>query len=248
MSFSPVLSPLAASLLTSGPSVNAVAAWRLALLLFASSAASSGTASPAVYDGSFYTPGPVLLAAIEVGLASVCASVPIFWPVLSHHLGNVFSSSKFDSFHGPRLALNDDSAEELRLHPSHRDSIIKANTKDVDAHDSVMDHLDDLPTRLTGLHDGSHPDDLKSRASLRSHPSDVQSRVSVRSYPDDLHSRTSTRSHPDDIQRRISRVATRERPGDMPRRPSRVSTGIHEMDAGRDGVPQDINRKTWLDF
>jgi len=108
--------------------------------------------------------------------------------------------------------------------------------KDADAHDSVMDHLDDLPMRTSKLSVGSHPDDFsKGRVSLRSHPSDVQSRTSVR-------------SHPDDLQSRISRVSTRERPGDMTRRPSKVSTEIHEMDAGVDGVPSDINRKTWLNF
>ena len=190
----------------------------------------------------------MLLAALEVGLASVCASVPIFWPVLSQRLNNIFSPSKFDDFHGPRLALNDDdSAEALTLHPMHK---VKGAAE---THDSVMDHLDEMgpmPQRKLskaslgtyGYQEDfggtaslrSHPDELGSRLSVRSHHTDgMNSRTSVRSRPDDLQSRVSSvRSHPDDLQNRITRVTSRGQYDAPPRRPSRGDAVIHEMDVG----------------
>lgn len=36
-------------------------------------------------DTTFYTPDPILLSVMEVSIASICASIPIFWPVLSRH-------------------------------------------------------------------------------------------------------------------------------------------------------------------
>ncbi len=41
-------------------------------------------------DPTWYAPISILLAALEIDIASICASVPIFWPVLERHFGRIF--------------------------------------------------------------------------------------------------------------------------------------------------------------
>ncbi len=122
-------------------SVNIFAAWRLVLL----SGGEGGDPLAGVLDATFYEPLPILLATMEVGLASICASVPIFWPVLRQHFGLVFSTKEFEHFHGPHLALAG-SETELTLQPNH-----SRNHSDV----FVVDQLDQLKI------------DASKRASLR---------------------------------------------------------------------------------
>ncbi len=41
-------------------------------------------------DPTWYAPITILLAALEVDMASICASVPIFWPVIEQQFGKIF--------------------------------------------------------------------------------------------------------------------------------------------------------------
>ena len=46
------------------------------------------------YDPSWSGPGSLILATLEVDIASICASVPIFWPVFSSRFLEVFVVSE----------------------------------------------------------------------------------------------------------------------------------------------------------
>lgn len=39
------------------------------------------------FDPSWYGPTPIVLSSMEVCLATICASLPVFWPVLKKTLG-----------------------------------------------------------------------------------------------------------------------------------------------------------------
>jgi len=46
-------------------------------------------------DPTWYGPKSILLIVLEVNIASICASVPIFWPVLAPYLGSIFVTREF---------------------------------------------------------------------------------------------------------------------------------------------------------
>ncbi|CAK7219473.1 hypothetical protein SCUCBS95973_003833 [Sporothrix curviconia] len=78
-------------LLLLGALVNVVAAWRLALLI------GSGSSVLETYvDSTFYAPDTVLLASLEVNLSSICASVPIFWPVLRQQVFRILVTKEVE--------------------------------------------------------------------------------------------------------------------------------------------------------
>jgi hypothetical protein len=46
-------------------------------------------------DPTWYGPKSILLMVLEINVASICVSVPIFWPVLSPYLGAIFVTHEF---------------------------------------------------------------------------------------------------------------------------------------------------------
>lgn len=64
--------------------VNALTMWRLATII-----THRATTSP-TFDPTWYAPSSILLGALEVNIASMCASVPIFWPTLKARLDEIF--------------------------------------------------------------------------------------------------------------------------------------------------------------
>jgi len=46
-------------------------------------------------DPTWYGPQSILLMVLEVNVASICVSVPIFWPVLRPYLGAIFVTHEF---------------------------------------------------------------------------------------------------------------------------------------------------------
>lgn len=42
------------------------------------------------HDPTWYAPISILLGVLEINAASVCASVPIFWPMVAPYLGTIF--------------------------------------------------------------------------------------------------------------------------------------------------------------
>lgn len=59
------------------------ASWRLAVIV------QNEVATKPVFDPTWYSGLGILLALMEVDCAAVCGSVPIFWPQLSKHIGNI---------------------------------------------------------------------------------------------------------------------------------------------------------------
>lgn len=41
-------------------------------------------------DPTFYGCTPIVLSSLEVLLAAIAASLPVFWPIIQHNLGNIF--------------------------------------------------------------------------------------------------------------------------------------------------------------
>jgi hypothetical protein len=70
------------ALLCMGCIVIGLAAWRLATLV------AHQVATYPVRDPTWYGPITMLLAILEINVSSVCASVPIFWPVLTSQWDN----------------------------------------------------------------------------------------------------------------------------------------------------------------
>ncbi|CCF43330.1 hypothetical protein CH063_13063 [Colletotrichum higginsianum] len=47
-------------------------------------------------DPSWYGCVPIVLAAVEVNLATICASLPVFWPTLQKNLGQIFITKEVE--------------------------------------------------------------------------------------------------------------------------------------------------------
>ncbi|KAH8885484.1 hypothetical protein GQ53DRAFT_695932, partial [Thozetella sp. PMI_491] len=77
-------------LLMLGCLVNVFAAWRLGILI-----RSEGEVLE-ILDATWYAPVTMLLSIAEVTLASICASIPIFWPVLSSSFGAIFVTKEVE--------------------------------------------------------------------------------------------------------------------------------------------------------
>jgi hypothetical protein len=54
------------------------------------------------HDPTWYGPMSILLMVLEINVASICASVPIFWPVLRPYLGAIFVTREYSVKHEPR--------------------------------------------------------------------------------------------------------------------------------------------------
>ncbi|KAI3340477.1 hypothetical protein F4824DRAFT_423351 [Ustulina deusta] len=67
-----------------GIGVNLVSIWRLYTII------KNRAGTYPVMDPTFYAPISIVLAALEVDLASIVASIPIFWPMLTHSWGKIF--------------------------------------------------------------------------------------------------------------------------------------------------------------
>ncbi|KAK6955363.1 hypothetical protein Daesc_002998 [Daldinia eschscholtzii] len=75
-------------LLFLGLIVNLLSVWRLQTIV----ANKAGTYP--VLDPTWYTPTSIILAALEVDLASICASIPTFWPALKQSFLNAIFITK----------------------------------------------------------------------------------------------------------------------------------------------------------
>jgi hypothetical protein len=63
-----------------------VSIWRFAV----TAQHGAGYKSDPVPDPTWYAPIMLVLADLEIDLANICASVPVFWPVLEKHFGDIF--------------------------------------------------------------------------------------------------------------------------------------------------------------
>ncbi|KAH8671058.1 hypothetical protein BX600DRAFT_509764 [Xylariales sp. PMI_506] len=93
------------ALLSMGSLVIALCTWRLQTMV------ATQVASYPTRDPTWYGPIEILLAALEVNAASICASVPIFWPVLSNNWSGIFVTQEVKVTHEARY--NDDDRDSL---------------------------------------------------------------------------------------------------------------------------------------
>ncbi|KAI1800229.1 hypothetical protein F4811DRAFT_540126 [Daldinia bambusicola] len=104
-------------LITMGAIVNGLTMWRLATLV-----EHRATTSP-TFDPTWYSPISIVLGVVEVNVASICASVPIFWPSLKARLDEIFvtrevtitlnrRSSRFSSDVGNAIQLQRTASED----------------------------------------------------------------------------------------------------------------------------------------
>lgn len=63
------------------PSVNMMSIWRLQSIV-----ETRATTLP-TFDPTWYGTTPIVLSSMEVHLATICASLPVFWPILKKNLG-----------------------------------------------------------------------------------------------------------------------------------------------------------------
>ncbi|KJR88177.1 uncharacterized protein SPSK_07806 [Sporothrix schenckii 1099-18] len=114
-------------LLLLGALVNVFAAWRLALLI-----GSGGSVLETYVDSTFYAPDTVLLSSLEVNLASICASVPIFWPVLRQQVFRILVTREVEIVRDERPG--DDASDD-------EDDVAKLKQRQAD--NDGHDHYDD---------------------------------------------------------------------------------------------------------
>ncbi|KAK8043221.1 hypothetical protein PG994_013704 [Apiospora phragmitis] len=72
------------ALLFMGALVNFLSIWRLQTIF------EHKTGWYPTHDPTWYGPISILLGVLEINAASICASVPIFWPVVAPYLGSIF--------------------------------------------------------------------------------------------------------------------------------------------------------------
>ncbi|KAK9423793.1 hypothetical protein SUNI508_03809 [Seiridium unicorne] len=95
------------ALLLMGALVNFLSIWRLQTLV------EHQAGRYPTHDPTWYGPISLLLATLECDCASICASVPIFWPVLSPYLGAIFVTQEVSVEHEYR-----DTEEEGKVESS----------------------------------------------------------------------------------------------------------------------------------
>ncbi|KAH8200488.1 hypothetical protein TruAng_005381 [Truncatella angustata] len=94
------------ALLSMGCIVLALAAWRLQTIV------ETQVATYPTRDPTWYGPISILLAALEINAASICASVPIFWPVLSSGWSGIFVTQEVKITHESRY-IDDEDRDSL---------------------------------------------------------------------------------------------------------------------------------------
>ncbi|KAF3070988.1 putative integral membrane protein [Daldinia childiae] len=97
-------------LLILGLVVNLLSIWRLQTIV----ASKAGTYP--VLDPTWYGPKSIILAALEVDLASICASIPTFWPALTHaFLNTIFITQEVHITHQHRRLSSASSSSHFDL-------------------------------------------------------------------------------------------------------------------------------------
>ncbi|KAI1816598.1 hypothetical protein GGS20DRAFT_536890 [Poronia punctata] len=85
--------------------VNLVSIWRLHVII------RTRAATWPVPDPTFYGPQSFVLAVLEVDLASIVASVPVFWPMLTQNWGKIFVTQEVHVTRHHRRLSGEDNFE-----------------------------------------------------------------------------------------------------------------------------------------
>ncbi|KAI1381533.1 hypothetical protein F4677DRAFT_460629 [Hypoxylon crocopeplum] len=100
-------------LLLLGFIVNFISFWRLQTIV------ENKAGTYPVLDPTWYGPKSIILAALEVDLASICASIPTFWPILTQRLlGSIFVTQEVHITHQHRR-LSSDIEDRYELQPAY---------------------------------------------------------------------------------------------------------------------------------
>jgi hypothetical protein len=70
--------------------VSGISAWRLAEII------EHRAATYPTFDPTWYGPSVIVLGNMEVSIASICACVPVFWPVLTSRLDEIFVTKEVE--------------------------------------------------------------------------------------------------------------------------------------------------------
>ncbi|KAI0472493.1 hypothetical protein F4859DRAFT_107802 [Xylaria cf. heliscus] len=92
-----------------GIGVNIISIWRLHAIL------DTRAGTYPVIDPTFYGPQSIVLAALEVDLASIVASIPVFWPMLTQTFGSIFVTQEVHVTHHHRRLSGDDTHHQFEL-------------------------------------------------------------------------------------------------------------------------------------
>ncbi|KXJ92904.1 hypothetical protein Micbo1qcDRAFT_203069 [Microdochium bolleyi] len=87
-----------ASLFGFGILVFGISIWRLGSIV------GHRAATWPVMDPTWYACSAIVLAVVEVDMASMCASIPIFWPILQDGWGRIFVTQEIEIVHESRLS------------------------------------------------------------------------------------------------------------------------------------------------
>ncbi|KAI1084421.1 hypothetical protein F5B20DRAFT_524823 [Whalleya microplaca] len=98
-----------------------------------------------VLDPTWYGPRSIILAAVEVDLASICASIPTFWPIITHSLGRIFVTQEVHITHQHRRLSGDDQYElqSQMSQRSHGDSQTSLNAGQISTNSIRDKHYQD---------------------------------------------------------------------------------------------------------
>ncbi|KAK3365061.1 hypothetical protein B0T24DRAFT_422036 [Lasiosphaeria ovina] len=88
----------------------------------------------ALADVSWYSPTPTALAVIEVSLASVCAALPVFWPVIENTWGMIFVKYevKITNEVGVFVPRKEKTARQLQIQQIQQMQLEQGNPSDVE--------------------------------------------------------------------------------------------------------------------
>ncbi|KAK7982073.1 hypothetical protein PG996_009764 [Apiospora saccharicola] len=122
------------ALLTMGMCVIGLAAWRLQTII------EHQAATWPTRDPTWYGPISIILSALEVLSASICASIPIFWPMVSEGWGKIFVTQEVKVTRETRFFDDDDDEDALtnNAHSRNGSSVSQAsksaNSRDKSSH------------------------------------------------------------------------------------------------------------------
>ncbi|KAF7515207.1 hypothetical protein G7054_g14695 [Neopestalotiopsis clavispora] len=102
-------------ILTMGAMTNGLAIWRVATIV------EHKAATYPTLDPTWYGPISILLASCEVDLATICASVPVFWPILTSNLDRIFITREIKIERNHRFSnIDDENDRASSLERVHR--------------------------------------------------------------------------------------------------------------------------------
>ncbi|KAI0429127.1 hypothetical protein F5Y09DRAFT_311112 [Xylaria sp. FL1042] len=148
-----------------GISINLVSIWRLYTII------KTRAGTYPVPDPTFYAPQSIVLAALEVDLASIAASIPVFWPLLTHSWGKIFVTQEVHVTRHHRRLSGD--FELPHFSPSRRTSTSCSRTRRCDSDGSLKLVIMDTE----GIETGSSLDHRHHRRNSSSSRSRSRSRL-----------------------------------------------------------------------